>query len=443
MSLWTTPKKRFYSYTPAVSSNPSSPPALQTAVPGPRSLALAKRLAEVECPNVTCLDPEKPIFWERAQGANVWDVDGNRFVDLGAAFGVANVGHSHPRVVASIADQASRLLHGMGDVHPAAVKVELLEKLTQRFPGEVPAMGTLLTSGSDAVETALRTAFLATGHPGVIAFEGAYHGLSLGTLDTTWRKDFREPFAPLLPQRTSFAKYGDLEDVKRVATNATIPTGAILIEPIQGRGGERVSPKGFLPALRTLCDEQGWLLIADEIYTGCGRTGRFFACEHESVVPDLLCVGKGLSSGMPISACLGQRRWMEAWPTSRGEALSTQTYIGHPAGCAAALSCLAILDDEKLIARSAELGAATQVRLATKLGGVANVRGKGLMLGIECANSQIAQQACRAALSRGIILLPSGDDGRVLSITPPLCIEVDLLNSALEEICQILQENPE
>ena len=134
---------------------------------------------------------------------------------------------------------------------------------------------------------------------------------------------------------------------------------------------------------------------------------------------------------------------MEAWPTSRGEALSTQTYIGHPAGCAAALSCLAILDDEKLIARSAELGAATQIRLATKLGGVANVRGKGLMLGIECASPRIAQQACRAALSRGIILLPSGDECRVLSITPPLCIEVDLLNSALEEICQILQENPE
>ncbi|MFP8874889.1 MAG: aminotransferase class III-fold pyridoxal phosphate-dependent enzyme, partial [Myxococcota bacterium] len=159
-----------------MSSNPSFPPALQTAVPGPLSRALAKRLAEVECPNVTCLDPEEPIFWERGQGANVWDVDGNRFIDLGAAFGVANVGHSHPRIVSAIADQASRLIHGMGDVHPTAVKVELLERLVERFPGGEPAMGTLVTSGSDAVETALRTALLATGNAGVIAFEGAYHG---------------------------------------------------------------------------------------------------------------------------------------------------------------------------------------------------------------------------------------------------------------------------
>ena len=437
-----TPERQFYSYTPGVSSNPSFPPELQTAVPGPRSRALAKRLAEVECPNVTCLDPDDPIFWERGQGANVWDVDGNRFIDLGAAFGVANVGHSHPRVVAAIADQASRLLHGMGDVHPPAVKVELLEKLVERFPGGEPAMGTLTTSGSDAVETALRTALLATGNAGVIAFEGAYHGLILGALDTTWRRDFREPFAALLPERTGFASYGDLADVERAAIEAPTRIGAVLIEPIQGRGGERVPPEGFLAALRQLCDQRGWVLIADEIYTGCGRTGRFFACEHESVVPDLLCLGKGLSSGMPISACLGRRRWMEAWPASRGEALSTQTYIGHPTGCAAALASLAVLEEEKLIPRAAELGAATYERLATRLAGIATVRGRGLMLGIECARPAIARAVCRAALSRGIILLPSGDDGRVLSITPPLCIEAGLFDSALDEICQILEANP-
>ncbi|MFP8874616.1 MAG: aminotransferase class III-fold pyridoxal phosphate-dependent enzyme, partial [Myxococcota bacterium] len=273
-------------------------------------------------------------------------------------------------------------------------------------------------------------------------FEGAYHGLSLGALDTTWRRDFREPFAPLLPERTRFANYGDLADVERAASEAPAGVGAVLIEPIQGRGGERVAPEGFLAALRQLCDQRGWLLIADEIYTGCGRTGRFFACEHESVVPDLLCLGKGLSSGMPISACLGRRRWMEAWPASHGEALSTQTYIGHPTGCAAALASLAVLEEEKLVPRAAELGAATLERLATRLAGIAAVRGRGLMLGIECANTAVARAACRAALSRGIILLASGDDGRVLSITPPLCIEAELLDSALDEVCQILEANP-
>ena len=148
------PERRFYSYTPAVSSNPSSPPLLRTPVPGPRSRALSERLAEVECPNVTCLQPEQPIFWERAQGANVWDVDGNRFLDLGAAFGVAAVGHCHPRIAAALAQQASQLIHGMGDVHPSSLKVDLLETLTGKFPGGAPAMGILLTSGADAVESA-------------------------------------------------------------------------------------------------------------------------------------------------------------------------------------------------------------------------------------------------------------------------------------------------
>ncbi|HEY8493385.1 MAG TPA: aminotransferase class III-fold pyridoxal phosphate-dependent enzyme, partial [Myxococcota bacterium] len=165
---------------------PTLPPALVTAVPGPRSRALAARLARVESRNVTCLEPEPPIFWARAAGANVWDADGNRFVDLGAGFGVASVGHAHPRVVEALAAQGATLLHAMGDVHPAAVKVELLERLAALFPGGGPARAVLGSSGSDAVEAALKTAALASGRAGVVAFEGAYHGLALGALDATW-----------------------------------------------------------------------------------------------------------------------------------------------------------------------------------------------------------------------------------------------------------------
>jgi 4-aminobutyrate aminotransferase-like enzyme len=180
-------------------------PALVTAVPGPRSRELARRLRAVESRNVTCLEPEPPIFWARAAGANVWDVDGNRFLDLGGAFAVANVGHAHPRVVRAVAEQAGRLLHGMGDVHPPEVKVELLEALAARFPGGGPARAVLGSSGADAVEAALKTAQLATGRSGVLAFEGAYHGLSYGALDVTWRAEFRAPFAARLPGRTWFA----------------------------------------------------------------------------------------------------------------------------------------------------------------------------------------------------------------------------------------------
>ncbi len=406
-----------------------------TAIPGPRSRALALRLARVESRNVTCLAPDAPIFWERAAGANVWDVDGNRFVDLGAGFGVANAGHAHPRVVDALREQNERLLHGMGDVHPSAVKVALLERLTALFPGGGPARAVLGSSGSDAVEIALKTAQLATGRAGVVAFEGAYHGLALGALDATHRREFREPFAARLPGATVFARFGDFEDVSRIAATSRNPIGAVLVEPIQGRGGERIPPDGFLSALRALCDREGWLLIVDEVYTGFGRTGRWFACDHEAVVPDLLCVGKGLASGMPISACIGRAPVMDAWPASSGEALHTQTFLGHPPGCAAALASIAVLEDENLVQRAAERGAAALAQLRARLAGrrgIADVRGRGLLLAVECDTPKRSLDVCAEALRRGVIVVPSGDDGRVVAITPPLSIEAEALASALE-----------
>ncbi len=409
-------------------------PEIVTGIPGPRSRELAKRLAAVESRNVTCLTPGAPIFWERASGANVVDVDGNRFVDLGGGFGVANVGHGHPRVAGAVARQAETLLHGMGDVHPSAVKVDLLEALTARFPGGEPARAVLTSSGSDAVETALKTALLATGNPGVVAFDGGYHGLSLGALDATAREDFRAPFIDRLPGATVFARYGDADDAARAARAAGVAIGAVLVEPVQGRGGERVPPEGFLRALRALCDQNGWLLIVDEVYTGFGRTGRWFACEHEDVVPDLLCLGKGLASGMPLSACMGPARVMDAWPLSEGEALHTQTYLGHPPGCAAALASLAVLEEERLVERSARLGAEALAALERDTRGVSNVhevRGLGLMIGIECASPEVALAAVTRCLEAGVILLPSGEDGRVLSITPPLSIGEEALRFAL------------
>jgi len=426
-------------YTRAVSAPAfeTLPPEIATPVPGPHSRALAQRLGCVESRNVTCLAPDPPIFWERALAANVWDVDGNRFVDLGGAFGVANVGHAHPDVVRAIASQAARLPHGMGDVHPPSLKVELLEALCRRFPGGVAARAVLGSSGSDAVETALLTALLATGRAGVVAFEGGYHGLSLGALDATWRRDFREPFAARLPGACAFARYGDVSSVERTARAAPQPVGAVMVEPIQGRGGERVPPEGFLGELRRLCDREGWLLIADEVYTGFGRTGRWFACDHEEVVPDLLCVGKGLSSSMPISACLGRTEVMDAWPTSAGEALHTQTFLGHPIGCAAALASLGVIEKEALVERSARLGAAALAQLEARcrsLPRVREVRGRGLMIGIACDSGETAGRACRAALEQGVILLPSGEQGEVLSVTPPLCIEPERLSDALEVV---------
>ncbi|MFT5441837.1 MAG: 4-aminobutyrate aminotransferase-like enzyme [Myxococcota bacterium] len=422
-------------------THPTEKPNLVTTIPGPASLALAKRLAEAESQNVTCLDPT-PIFWQRASGANVWDVDGNCFVDLTAAFGVANVGHAHPRVVAAVAEQATQLLHGMGDVYPPAIKVELLEALISRYPGGVPARGVLSSSGSDAVETAIKTAIMATGRPGILAFRGAYHGLSLGALDATWREDFRDPFASRLPERTAFAPYGDLDAARQTIADATFEIGAILVEPIQGRGGERVPEAGFLKGLEQLCNETGMLLIADEIYTGFGRTGDWFACDYEGVTPDLLCIGKGMASGMPISACLGRSEVMDTWPLSRGEALHTQTFIGHPPGCAAALASIDVLESEGLVALAASTGAKALEHLSAKAAGnasIAEVRGRGLMIGIEVAAALGAVRACERALARGIIALPSGGNGEVVSITPPLCIDEQVLLDSLDLIIECIQ----
>ncbi|MEM9175933.1 MAG: aspartate aminotransferase family protein [Myxococcota bacterium] len=423
------------------------PPALQTAVPGPRSRALATRLARVESRNVTALEPA-PIFWDRAQGAQLWDVDGNRFIDLTAAFGVANVGHAHPEVAQAVASQATTLLHGMGDVHPPRVKVELLEKLNALYPrGEadeaMDVRTVLSSSGSDAVETAIKTAMLATGRAGLLAFEGAYHGLSFGALDATWRPDFRAPFEARLPNATRFVPYDDLEAVRRVAETHADEIGAILVEPLQGRGGERVPRDGFLRGLRAICDERGWLLVVDEIYTGLGRTGRTFACDHEGVVPDLLCVGKGLASGMPLSACLGLTRVFEAWPRSEGEALHTQTFLGHPTGCAAAVASLEVAERLDLPARAARLGEEVIDRLRKDLAdvdAVVEVRGRGLMIGVECARPEIALETTTHLLERGFVLLPSGDGGRVVSLTPPLVIDRAAIHLACDALVDVLKK---
>ncbi len=422
-------------------------PALRTKVPGPESRALAARLARVESRNVTALDPV-PIFWERAEGANLWDVDGNLFVDLTAAFGVANVGHAHPDVVEALTNQAGTLLHGMGDVHPPRVKVELLERLATLYPrgdaDEPPRVRTVLSSsGSDAIEIAIKTALLATGRAGLLAFEGAYHGLSLGALDCTWRRDFREPFEARLPGATRFAPFDDLDAVRRLAAESGDSIGALLVEPIQGRGGERVPSAGFLRGLREICDETGWLLIADEIYTGFGRTGAIFACDHEGVIPDLLCVGKGLASGMPLSACIGLENVFEAWPRSEGEALHTQTFLGHPASCAAALASLEVSRRDDLPERARTLGAEVLEGLRTRLSSVSavsDVRGLGLMIGIECTTPEISLATTERLLERGYVLLPSGDGGRVLSLTPPLSIGRDAIMSACDAIVTGLEE---
>lgn len=421
-------------------------PLLRTEIPGPRSIALGERLARVESRNITTLDP-RPIFWEEAWRANVADADGNIFVDLTSGFGVAFAGHSNPRVADSLSRQAAMLPHALGDVYPAAIKVALLEKLASIAPGEL-GISILGSDGADAVEAALKTAALHTGRPGVLAFEGGYHGLTYGALAATWRPDFRGPFLAQLNPHVRFAPFpagvpdpvpGSFEMTRHrviaeleAADRDGSPIGAIIVEPILGRGGLVVPPPEFLPWLRDQCDGTSRVLILDEVYTGMGRTGTWFACEHVGVVPDVLTVGKALTGSVPMSAAIGSTSVMAAWPASTGEAIHTSTFLGNPAACAAALAQIDEIEKGSLLARARELGAVIEERTAAWVAAkkVVARRGRGLLQGVRLRSPAAGLAAAQRSLEAGVIVMAEGD-GSVLAITPPACITDSQLDTAL------------
>lgn len=454
-------------------------PEIVTTIPGPRSRALAEKLSRFEAREVTWLADDFPVFWERGDGVNVWDVDGNRFLDFTSAFAVAGLGHGAKPIRDAMQSQARRLWHAMGDVHPTAVKAELCEQLSritfERW-GLGPGKTILGNSGSEAVEAALKTALLHGGRPGVISFEGGYHGLGFGALEVIGIPAFREPFqdqlgrfAVRLPypncfrcpfgRKEGFRLEGNpfpncstscLEELRKqiVATLRQREIGGILVEPIQGRGGEVVPPRDFLRMLRHICNEEKVLLILDEIYTGFNRTGKLFACEHFDITPDIICLGKALSGGFPISACVGRADIMDAWPESTGEALHTSTTLGNPLGCAMALASIAehLTDDTRHRARRAGR-MLRQALLAIDSPRIGHIRGVGALLGVELVkpdgspHGALAAAIMRRGLQDGLILLGGGPSGAVLSLAPPFEIsdsEVGFLAARLADYLALL-----
>jgi 4-aminobutyrate aminotransferase-like enzyme len=435
---------------------------------------ILQQLRDFESRNVLFVEEDGswPIVWERAKGVHVWDVEGKKYLDLTAAFGVAAAGHANPNVVKAGQKQMAKLLHAMGDVHPHALKAQLAQKLSEitferwaNFPELKTQNSKLKTgktifsnSGFEAVESALKTAILATQKRGVIAFEGAYHGLGYGALNATHRNFFRSPFQSQLREFGHFVPFP-----KKASDLATVEfqvrhffrrerIGAILVEPIQARGGTNIPPKEFLPLLRKLCDEHGALLILDEIYTGFGRTGKWFACEHSQTIPDLICLGKALTGGFPLSACVGRADLMDAaWPASTGEAIHTSTFLGHPVGCAMALAQITEIEKLNLPERAAELGKFLLEKLISiqnsKLKTQNSARGIGLMAGIELnlpdgkPATEIAINAIKTLLHRGYIFLPEGEHGNIISFTPPLTITKSQLTKAVAELQKVLSVN--
>jgi acetylornithine/N-succinyldiaminopimelate aminotransferase len=369
------------------------------------------------------------IVIARARGASVWDVDGREYLDLLSGMGVANVGHAHPEVVAAIAAQAAAYLHVM--VYGEAVlrpQVALARRLAELAPGDL-SVCYFANSGTEAIEGALKLARKYTGRARFVAFHGGYHGDTLGALSLCDNALYRRPFEPLLGD-VAFLPFGESAALARIDDSVA----AVIVEPIQGEGGVRVPPDDFLPAMRARCDAVGALLVCDEVMTGLGRTGAWFACQHWGVCPDVLVLAKALGGGLPLGAFLSRPAIMQTLSHDPPLAHVT-TFGGHPLSCAAGLAALEVAAREQLPARAARLGESWRARLRTLIGPVLrDVRARGLLIGLELASAELTQAFCRAAFARGLILNWTLHRDTVVRLAPPLTISEPDSDRALDGI---------
>lgn len=412
------------------------PPRRVTPGLGPETRSWLVRQRHVFAPMGPQAPEGAPLFgtvFVRGYGCNLWDADDNRYVDLAAGFGSMLLGHSNPYVLRALELQAPKLLQAMGDLYASDARIGLSQQLCELYP-EREALVMLGQSGADVVSAALKTAMLHTKKPGIVAFGGAYHGLSYGPLALCGlRSSYREPFAPqlnpsvhFLPQPTDTEQ--GLKELREVLSGGGI--GAVLFEPIQGRAGVRLPPADYLARAMTLAAEHGALTIADEIWTGLGRCGRWFASFDEAsmVVPDLVCLGKGLGGGLPLSALIGRKRVLSCWSQPH-EVVHTSTFAGAPLACATAVATLDVVRRFSLPERSARLGEEWAQELRRALEGTAVVvRGSGLMIGLDLGQRpKAASRVMAALLDLGYIVSTGGTDREVVVMTPPLVIERHLL----------------
>lgn len=398
-----------------------------------------------------------PVYVERAENAEIWDVEGKRYIDFGTGIAVCNTGHSHPKVVAAVQEQLTKFSHTCIMVNPYEAGVNLAEKLTAIAPGDSEKKAVFVTTGAEAVENCVKIARAHTGRRGVIAFNGGFHGRTNLTMALTGKilpykhlfgpfpgDIFHAPFPIDCHQVTVKESLKALENLFKVDIAPT-DVAAIIVEPVQGEGGFYAAPPTFLQALRNLCDQHGIVLIADEIQTGFGRTGKMFSFEHAGVEADLMTMAKGIAGGFPIAAVVGKSEIMDApLPGGLGG-----TYGGSPVACAAALSVLEIIEEENLVQRSAEIGELFNARL-TKLQTqfrqlIGEVRNQGAMIAIELVkngdfqqpNPELTQAIIAKAAEYGLVLLACGFYGNVIRFLPALTISDDLINEGLDKFDQL------
>ena len=399
------------------------------------------------------------IYAQRAENAEVWDVEGKRYIDFAGGIGVLNTGHRHPKLVAAIHEQMQRYTHTCFQVLPYEPYVELAERLNALAPSAAPNKTLLLTTGAEAVENAVKIARAHTGRSALIAFNGGYHGRTIMTLGLTGKVlPYKAGFGPF-PTEIYHAPFPmDVHGISPDQSLAALENifkcdvepsrvAAIIIEPVQGEGGFYVAPFDFLRKLRALCDEHGILLIADEVQAGAGRTGKFFAIEHSGVCPDLITVAKSIAGGIPVSAVVGRADVMD----SVGPGGLGGTYAGSPLGCVAALAVLDVFEEEGLLERSLQLGDYMLKRLNTMADRwrcIGDVRGLGSMVAMELftdgetrlPNPDLAKQLVAAAAQHGLILLSCGIYGNTIRVLVPLTASDKIIDEGLDIIESCLGE---
>jgi 4-aminobutyrate aminotransferase/4-aminobutyrate aminotransferase/(S)-3-amino-2-methylpropionate transaminase len=391
------------------------------------------------------------VFAAHADNALVWDVQGRRYIDFCAGIAVVNTGHRHPSVMRALTAQAERFTHTCFQVVAYESYVALAERLCALAPGDSRKKAFFMSTGAEAVENAIKIARRATGRQAVIAFDGAFHGRTLLTMALTGKVEpYKSGFGPLpadvyhvpYPSEVHGVTVSDsLTAIERLFRHQVEPArvAALIVEPVQGEGGYLPAPEGFLAALRALCDRHGIVMIADEIQTGIGRTGRMFAVEHAGVEPDLITLAKGLGGGTPISALVGRADVIDTVPAGG----LGSTYAGSPLACAAALAVLDAIEDEGLLARSVALGERLRGRLqdlAMSHSCVADVRGLGAMTAIEFGHdgdverpaADVAAALKSEAARRGLLLLTCGTHGNVVRVMVPLTIPDEQLEEGLD-----------
>ncbi|HLI08035.1 MAG TPA: 4-aminobutyrate--2-oxoglutarate transaminase [Ktedonobacteraceae bacterium] len=428
--------------------------ATNPSIPGEKSRELMARRQEFVARGVSSYTP---VFAAKAEGAIVWDVDGNRYIDFAGGIGTMNIGHTRPEVTQAIIEQAQKFTHTCFSVMMYEPYIDLAERIVKLTPGNFPKKAIFFNSGAEAVENAVKIARYATGRQAVIVFDNAFHGRTLMTMTMTSKvKPYKFGFGPYAPEvyRVPFpypyrmnmtpqeASDFCIGEIERMFTSSVAPeqVAAIVIEPVQGEGGFMPTPPGFLNALKQLAEKHGILFVADEIQSGFYRTGKLFAVEHDNVEPDLVIIAKSMGAGMPISGVVGKAEIMDAAPpgTLGG------TYSGNPLACAAALAVLDLFEKDDYAARSTQIGKAVMERFLKlqqrypKL--VGDVRGLGAMVAMELVKDPVtkepdahaASDTLTAALQRGLVLIKAGMYDNVLRILVPLCVTDEQLQQGLD-----------